>query len=62
MLMEPMAHVTMLVIKRLLPRLSHTPLLWQSISMLKNAEGEALNKYANHQSKYAGNLVKRSRP
>jgi hypothetical protein len=35
MLEEPMAHETMLVIKRLLPRLSLTPLLQQSIFMLK---------------------------
>ena len=35
MLKEPMAHKTMLVIKRLFPRLSLTPLLQQSIFMLK---------------------------
>jgi hypothetical protein len=35
MLEDPMAHETMLVIKRLLPRLSLTPLLRQSIFMLK---------------------------
>ncbi len=55
MLVEPMVHMTMLVIRRLLTRLSLTPLLWQSISMLKIAEGEASNKkYANLQSEYAG--------
>ena len=58
MLEEPMALETMHVIKRLLPRLSPTPLLQQSIFMLKNADGEASNKYANLQSEYAGNLAK----
>jgi hypothetical protein len=49
----------MLVIRRLLIRLSLTPLLRQSIFMPKNAEGEASNKYyANLQSEYAGNLAK----
>ena len=47
MLEEPMAHETMHVIKKLRPRLSPTPLLQQSIFMLKNADGEASNKYAN---------------
>ncbi len=54
-----MAHVTMLIIRRLLTRLSLTPLLGQSISMLKIAKGEASNKkYANLQSECAGNLAK----
>jgi len=39
MLEEPVAHETMLVIKRLLPRLSFTPLLRESISMLKMQKG-----------------------
>ena len=58
MLVEPMAHVTMLVIKRLLPRLSLTPFALAKLFHAKNAEGEASNKYANLQSKYAGNLAK----
>ncbi len=35
MLEKPMALETMLIIKRLLPRLYLTPLLWQRIFMLK---------------------------
>jgi hypothetical protein len=57
MLVEPMAHVIMLVIRRLLPRLSLTFLLAKHFHA-KNAEGEASNIYANLQSEYAGNLAK----
>ncbi len=58
MLVEPMAQVTMLVIRRLLPRLSLTPFASAKHFHAKNAEGEASNKYANLQSKYTGNLAK----
>jgi hypothetical protein len=53
-----MAHETMLVIKSLLPRLSLTPLLWQSIFMLKMQKVKPQTKYANLQPEYAGNLAK----
>ncbi len=52
-----MARETMLVIKRLLPRIPH-PFASAKHFHAKDAGGEASNKYANLQSEYAGNLAK----
>jgi len=61
MLVEPMAHVTLLVIRRLLPRLSPILLLRQSTSMLKMQEGKPQTSMQTSSPNMQG-ILPRSRP